>query len=342
MEKELILKILRRRLALHLFFWFLFALSFSLGYFGEGYSALYILLNYFAVLAIYATYIYTILYFIYQYLAKERKQYIAAIALFIVLLLAATNANAYLFNVTNPGSHMTMLNLLPFYIFLAAYSLSCKIARTAYLELQTEIQLKQELLNQKEYFLRSQIHPHFLFNTLNNFYGLALDKAEELPALMVRLSNILRHQIYNSESSFILLQHEVNYLKDYVELEKIRHGQNLSFNFVFPEDVDEKLFVTPSILIVFLENAFKHSNNISTQLIEITGYLKVVDNKLYFELVNSYPDNTYFKQVEEPGIGLKNVRNRLEIMGSDTYSLSTDKKDGRYKVSLSMNLKNNA
>jgi hypothetical protein len=174
---------------------------------------------------------------------------------------------------------------------------------------------------------------------LNNFYGLALEKSDELPELMIRLSNILRHQIYNSEASFIALKTEVDYLKDYIALEKIRYGENLSFHFSFPEHIPSQLFVMPSVLIVLFENAFKHSNTIASQLIEINGYMEVVDNDLVFFLENTYPNNQRVVYDKYEGMGLKNVTSRLSLMGEDHYSLLTETKNGKYSVSLRMKLK---
>lgn len=339
MGNELFIKILKKRLQLHILFWVVFAVSFSFGWIGGGYTWRYILINYIGTLLIYFAFINATLYIAYQYFVP-RKKYLLSFITFAVLLLAATYANAFIYNVsTTADKAISFQNFIPFYIFLAAFTLALKIARTAYLDLAREIALKQDLLNQKDYFLRSQIHPHFLFNTLNNFYGLALDKSDELPGLMLRLSNILRHQIYNSESSYILLEKEINYLKDYIELEKIRHGENLSFNFSFPENVDGNKFIIPFILIVFFENAFKHSGNVSSQLVEINGALKVEGNNIKFELVNSYPETATARYKEESGMGLDNVKKRLELLGDDNYTLSVNKANGKFAISLSMKLK---
>ncbi len=339
MRNEILIKLLKKRMFLHAFFWAVLAFSFSLGWVGAGYSWHYILANYFGTLAIYFIYINTTLYFAYGFFVP-REKYLFSLLVFVVLLLCATQANALLYNVSNDqGRTISLQNFLPFYIFLAAFTLALKIARNAYLTLASEIAQKQELLNQKEYFLRSQIHPHFLFNTLNNFYGLALEKSNELPELMIRLSNILRHQIYNSEASFIALKTEVDYLKDYIALEKIRYGENLSFHFSFPERIPSQLFVMPSVLIVLFENAFKHSNTIASQLIEINGYMEVVDNDLVFFLENTYPNNQRVVYDKYEGMGLKNVTSRLSLMGEDHYSLLTETKNGKYSVSLRMKLK---
>jgi sensor histidine kinase YesM len=339
MDKELLLKLLKKRMLLHALFWLVFGFSFSLGWAGKGFSWQYIFINYVGNLVIYLAYIYATLYFTYGYFVP-RKQYVFSLLSFIVLLLCATQCTAWLYNISNEqGKTIGLQNFLPFYIFLAALTLALKIARGAYLSLQKEIELKQDLVNQKEYFLRAQIHPHFLFNTLNNFYGLALEKSDALPDLMLRLSNILRHQIYNSESSYISLEKEVNYLNDYIELEKIRHAENLSFQFSFPETIPQNLFAIPSVLIVFFENAFKHSNNVSSELVEISGALTIEGNEMKFYLENSYPDKIFSKHEKESGLGLANVRNRLALWGEENYSLTTGKANGKFSVSLTMKLR---
>lgn len=341
MEKEFLLKYLNKRLFLHLLFWSVFSLFFSIGFVRESYSAIFILLNFIGIILLYIFYVYTTLYFIYNYLVKKKHYFLAAF-IFIILLLGATTINAWTFNISNSKQQVVSYqNFVPFYLFLAAFTLALKIARQSYLSLQREIDIKEDLLQQKEYFLRSQIHPHFLFNTLNNFYGLALEKSSELPDLMIRLSNILRHQIYHSESSYISLSKEINYLKDYIELEKIRHEENLSFQFLFPAATHDNLFVTPSIFIVFFENAFKHSNDVSSQSIHIQGYLKIEQDQLDFYLENSSPNKLSLEQDENSGFGLQNVKKRLELLGKDNYDLHIENKKHLYSVSLKIKLQQN-
>lgn len=339
MSNELLIKLLKKRLHLHIVFWVVFALAFSMGWLGAGHSWRYILINYVGTLLIYIAFVNATLYLAYQYFVPAKK-YLLAFITFVVLLLGSTYANAFLYRFSGgTDSTVTFQNFIAFYIFLAAFTLALKIARTAYLNLAAEIAIKQDLLNQKDYFLRSQIHPHFLFNTLNNFYGLALAKSDKLPGLMLHLSNILRHQIYNSETSYVQLQKEIDYIKDYIELEKIRHGDNLSFNFSFPAEAVANKFVMPFVLIVFFENAFKHSGNVSSQLIEISGALKVEGDTMKFDLVNTYPESTFVKYKEESGMGLENVKRRLALMGENNYRLEVKKENGRFAVALTMKLK---
>ncbi len=339
MSSEGIVKFLKKRWLLHFLFWVGFIASFSLGWLNGYHSLQYFLLNYVGVLLIYAALIYGTLYIVYGYLI-QRKVYVAAALFFVALLVAATHVSAVFYNISNPeGRTINLLNYLPFYSFLAMFALALKIARGAYLQLTDELKQKEALLEQKEHFLRAQIHPHFLFNTLNNFYGLAIEKSDSLPELMLRLSNILRHQIYNSESAYIQLSIELAYLKDYMELERIRHAENLSFQFLVKSEIPDDVYIIPSVLIVFVENAFKHSKNISTQLIEITGEVELVDDELHFRLKNSYPDKSFPNHEKASGLGLKNVRSRLEMLGAENYALHTEQKDGYFEVQLRMKLK---
>lgn len=336
MSNEFLLKLLNKRLLLHVLFWSVFIFSYSLGFIGFNDTWDFLLANWLGVLVVYFVYINLCLSFSYGYLI-QRKQFVLGLLSFVVLLLLATNLNAWLYNITSKdGRQISFQNFVPLYIFYAAFTIALKVARSAYLNLHREIELKQDLINQKEYFLRSQIHPHFLFNTLNNFYGLALQKSDELPGLMIRLSNILRHQIYHSESSYISIEKEVSYLTDYIELEKIRYGENLSFQFSVPQEIPENAFIIPSVLIVFFENAFKHSNNISTHLIEISGYIKLEDEMMKFYLENTYPEKPFVNQENEQGLGLKNVKKRLNLFGEQNHVLKIEKSNGKYMVSLEM------
>jgi LytS/YehU family sensor histidine kinase len=105
--------------------------------------------------------------------------------------------------------------------------------------------------------LRSQISPHFLFNTLNNLYGLSITQHEKIPSLIVKLSDLLRYSVYNTKQSFVLLSDELSYIHNYIDLEKIRVGERLVLNMHIEEQTGD-IRIAPLLLIVFIENAFKH------------------------------------------------------------------------------------
>ncbi len=119
--------------------------------------------------------------------------------------------------------------------------------------LTTELKLKEAELK----LLKAQIHPHFLFNTLNNLYGLTLEKSDEAPDLVLRLSDILDYILYRCDEKYVPLTEEINMIKNYLEIEKIRYSEKLSLETNFP-DKTSAFKIAPLILLPFIENAFKH------------------------------------------------------------------------------------
>lgn len=208
--------------------------------------------------------------------------------------------------------------------------------------------LKDYLLNQqwmkekeKHYletelkFLRSQIHPHFFFNTLNNIYSLTLKKSDEAPGVILKLSDLMSYMLYESNVPQVPLSKEIDYLQNYLDVEQLRFGQRLSVSFTregFRNDVN----IPPMILILFLENSFKHGvkNNISKIHINIS--LAVDKEFLYFKVDNPVTEDE--APAECKGIGLKNVRRRLDLLYGDNYTLDIQVHEGIFSVSLKMPL----
>lgn len=194
--------------------------------------------------------------------------------------------------------------------------------------LQTQLQLKEQELK----FLKMQIHPHFLFNSLNTIYGFALKKSEEAPEMILKLSNLLDYILYQIDKPYVLLEDELLHLEDYISLEKMRFRDTLevSFDHTFKRS-DYK--IAPMLLIPFVENAFKHGAMIDGVLkVEIKGYES--DGQLTFEVVNSSKKND-----AEKGIGLDNIRRRLEMLYNEAHTLNIDKGVSHFKTSLSISLK---
>ncbi|RYF85243.1 MAG: histidine kinase, partial [Chitinophagaceae bacterium] len=150
--------------------------------------------------------------------------------------------------------------VIVYFLFITA----CKYFKDGYISQQFESERKQEQLMAEVNNLKSQIAPHFLFNTLNNLYGLAVDKSDKLPGLMLRLSDLLRHSLYDTQPAQVSLRNEINVLKSYIELERIRLEDDLELTFEdhIPAGSDQQL--APLLLIVFIENAFKHSKFITS------------------------------------------------------------------------------
>jgi len=194
--------------------------------------------------------------------------------------------------------------------------------------LETQLQIKkQELQN-----LKSQIHPHFLFNTLNTIYGLALKQSPLTPGTILKLSNLLDYILYQVNKPLVSLKDEILHLKEYIDLETIRFQDTLIVSFR-SSPISKEILVAPMLLVPFLENAFKHGNIIKAFLI-IDIDIKLQNNILEFSIINS----AFNKSENKNGIGLINIRKRLNLHYSDNYQLSVTYKDNQYIVNLKINL----
>lgn len=199
--------------------------------------------------------------------------------------------------------------------------------------LETQLQFKEQELD----YLKKQIHPHFLFNTLNTLYGFALKQSKQTPEIILKLSNILDYILYQVNKPKVNLNEEVLHVKEYVELEKIRFQDTLKVS-IHAEEIDDNVPIAPMLLIPFVENAFKHGSIIDGFLtIEMNITLK--SGQLHFFIRNTTRDHN--GNNGNGGIGLENIRKRLELNYPDHYELKIEKKENWYAVDLTItDLKN--
>ncbi|MEP5603330.1 MAG: histidine kinase [Algibacter sp.] len=194
--------------------------------------------------------------------------------------------------------------------------------------LETQLKLKEQELN----YLKMQIHPHFLFNTLNTMYGFALKKAEETPEMILKLSNLLDYLLYQVDKPFVLLSSEINHIKDYIELEKMRFNDTLNISFTTNELIKD-IEIPPMLLIPFIENSFKHGT-IKAGKLDIKIGLYSENKTIKFRIENT---NTK-SQISEKGIGLENIKKRLELLYKNNYDLSIINENETFIVNLELNL----
>ncbi len=204
--------------------------------------------------------------------------------------------------------------------------------------LKTEEHRKEtesEKLNTELSFLKSQINPHFFFNTLNNIYSLAIVKSEKTAPAVMKLSSIMRYILTETNNDFVPLQNEVDFTKNYIELQQVRLTEKTTVNFDVIGNVENKN-IAPLLFIPFVENAFKYG--ISTKSTsEINIHIESLDNKIIFTSSNSIVKSEN-NMMENTGIGINNVKRRLELMYSDKHVLTNTIKDNIYLVHLEISI----
>jgi len=207
------------------------------------------------------------------------------------------------------------------------------IKQREYLNLTNEMLLENELK-----YLRSQIQPHFFFNTLNNLYSLTIDKSDKAPNLILKLSDLMKYFLYETGKEYQTLENEVNHIKDYIEIERLRYDETLKIDFDI-KGKTKNVMIKPLILIPLVENAFKHGARNSKTNSYINISLTSTKKYLDFKVENSFEKPT--KKIKEQigGIGLTNLKKRLELnYGSKDYNLDTIKKKNKYLAHLKLKL----
>ncbi|WP_299702544.1 sensor histidine kinase [uncultured Pontibacter sp.] len=195
--------------------------------------------------------------------------------------------------------------------------------------------LQKEKTEMELNFLRAQIHPHFLFNTLNNIYGMVMEN-ERAGQVVLKLSDLLRFSLYESSGKRIPVGREVEFLSDYINLEQIRHHNTrvvISYNFEHIENSETP--IVPLLLISFVENAFKHGVNATIGKAWVHIHLKQERQTILFEVENSKPA-TNKERPATAGIGIENTKRRLALLYPEKHQLSITETADSYKVSLKL------
>ena len=338
---------LRKPAVYHSLFWAMLLVTFSLGEMyisGNRLSFVYALSNNVVKLLILGSAVYYNIYvLIPKYLAKKNGWYYF---LFLILLvLIVTPIESFLLFTKSEGvpevraellTNMDLSFVLNF--FVVGTSTLVKITLD-WLKNQRETQELQTKNMQSELrFLKSQINPHFLFNTLNNLYALTLKKSDKAPDIVLKLSEMMRYMLYECNELLVPLNKEVHYVKNYLELEKLRQGQNVNIDFIVEGIISDQK-IAPLMFMSFIENCFKHGlgNHISPGFVRIT--LKVSGNEVDTLIENSKPERMPKPlHARSGGIGLVNVKRRLDLLYPNRYSLKIDDAPNSYSVNLKISL----
>lgn len=268
----------------------------------------------------------------------ERKYILFSIIQFLLFVLIIVSHKIF-FELILPTKNFVLAislkyNFIPF-LFTVLGSIAIKTVSDRLKADGVATERQSEALKSELAFLRSQINPHFIFNILNNIVALSRLKSKELEPTIMKLSSLMQYMLYESNESQVLLSHEADYLTSYIDLQKQRFGKRLKINFDVDIE-DDRHTIEPMLLIPFVENAFKHGMGLVPDP-EIDISLNVSGNELLFEVKNKYIEDDDAKD-KLSGIGLSNVKRRLELLYGPNQELKINKQQDWFTVSLRLNL----
>jgi len=199
------------------------------------------------------------------------------------------------------------------------------------------LQARQEKITAALQLLKAQVHPHFLFNTLNNIYSFSLDRSSKTPELILKLSSLLSYMLYDCKAEEVRLEKEVEIMKDYIGLEKERYGNTLEISWTVEGDTRDN-FISPLLMLPFLENAFKHGASEQIEKPWIGVDISVANNILKCKITNSKNEYTSYSH---NGIGIDNVKRRLQFLYPEKHELKINDEGDFFAVSLMVKLSGN-
>lgn len=292
-------------------------------------------------------------YFLPRYLSKN-KNWIGLSCLLLLFICAIAFLNYFTFVLafyldTRVGYFKTMPDMnfiIPRWIrpvlfnypTIVGFALAIKLLKSWYLKQKETAQAAREKINAELQLLKAQVHPHFLFNTLNNIYAFIINESPAAPELLKKLSALLHYIIYECNQPLVTLDKELKMIKDYTDLEKIRYGESFNMNLQIIGKATNKM-ICPLLLIPFLENSFKHGASQMLTHPWINLDIVIKEDLLHFDLSNSKP-SIAGENTMSGGLGLKNVKKRLAILYPATHSLTINEELMSFTISLKIPLYN--
>jgi hypothetical protein len=222
-------------------------------------------------------------------------------------------------------------------LVVGGFATSVKLMKQWYEKEYRNTILQKEKLNAELQSLKAQLHPHFLFNTLNNIYSITQNTSPVASEMLVKLSDLLRYILYQCDQPLVKLSQEFNLIDDYIALEKIRYNENLDLDIFFPATTKEWL-IAPLLLLPLVENCFKHGSSklLDQPWIKIEAELK--ENILFVKLINGKPAGESVSDDFNYGIGLTNVQKRLDFLYPGKHELKIIAEPGVFIVNLKLEL----
>jgi len=361
------------RVRRHLFFWITWCLYFALTYlvpfswvpawdlrgpkpqiekYGLVISCLRILMNSSLMTVVHMILVYGILYyFLPRYLSKSKKRIgITALLIVFVFVIACFNYLNFLMTFaisTRMGQFEKMPDanfIIPIWIrqivfnypTVVGIAVAIKLLKRWYLKQKETEQVIREKVNAELQLLKAQVHPHFLFNTLNNIYSFILNGSDRATEMIKKLSSLLNYILNDCNQRFVSLEKEISMVQDYIALEQIRYGDRLNLSMHLQGSAKGKM-ISPLLLIPFVENSFKHGTSRTLTHPWVKLEIHIEQDFLELKLSNNKPEVSQ-EITNKKGIGLSNVKKRLQLLYPDTHSLTILENDMSYDVFLKIAL----
>ena len=341
-------KSLFARISLHIIFWIavLGVYTFIYGRFNNDYISTFIHLI--ITLPIYLATTYVALYIVIpRYLEKKKFKTVIIFAVYIILgaaflellvtfgLMLTPSFKVFgysniRFNTSSLDVYFRLVGIM-LVVILAS---SIKLLKNWYSAQKRSQELYREKVEAELNILKSQLHPHFLFNTLNNLYALTLRNSSKSSEVVLRLSEMLNYILYECNTDFVYIEKEIELIKNYIFLESIRYGNKLEINFNVSGEVTNRMIV-PLILFPFVENSFKHKSSGKNEKPWINISLEIKNEIIHFSVKNSKYNSPRARPASS-GIGIINVKKRLELIYKDDYKLEINDSQGIFEVRLEL------
>ncbi|MEM0543790.1 histidine kinase [Flavobacterium sp. j3] len=293
------------------------------------------ILTWFILLGVSASVVYANLYILFPKFLFKRNYLV-----YLLLLVLTIGLGAFILWFIIPSANANFnlplfqhfINLFFIFVITSSFKFFREYSRKQELLIKAENeQLKTELA-----LLKSQVNPHFLFNTLNNLYGLITqNQNQQASDVTLKLADLMRYLLESSKTDLVNLNKEIQFIDDYLSLEKIRLSQKTDINFKV-SGMNKELFVAPLLFIPLVENAFKHGLNKILADSFAHFSLSVQNNELFFEAINSVGKST--ENSEKSGTGLENLKKRLQLIYPHKHQLDVEQTANQFKVILHIQL----
>lgn len=287
---------------------------------------------------------FNVYYLIPKYILKKKYAYYVFSIIFLLILIYILRTSLNYLLVTkeiwpeaeNAGKFLETNHIIAVVtgeLYVLSFVTAIKLLIDWPIELKRNKELADLQLSTELKYLRTQIQPHFFFNTLNNLYALTLLKSDDAPRMVIKLSNLMQYILYEVNSSEASLLEEINHLNNYIDIQYIRYKEMIELEMDITGNIEE-VNIPPFLFLTFLENCFKHGLRGSEKIVITMSFELTKDKYLEFKLINSYNKNFVNREQNDEGIGILNTKRRLNLLYANNYILDTHFDDQNYNLFL--------